>query len=169
MEGRYASGFTPKASVLATARDTKNPFTTRSERTTSVSWKISGRGMSKIGTLRSARLVEEVGVLNRTGGCSSGMDVEAMDTAGFGAMAKDRAITAEVRVMGTVATEKGKNAKTDTVAITGVNAVAKGIQPTPPTPKTDRVSSVVIRPTTMEVSQYNLRSRGKYIWGDATG
>ena len=84
MEGRYASSFTPKASVLATACDTKHPFMTRSERTTSVSWKTSERGMSKIGTLRSARLVEEIGVHNHMGGCSSGMNVEAVATAGSG-------------------------------------------------------------------------------------
>ena len=125
--------------------------------------------MSNIGALRSARAVEEVGFLNQTGGCSSRMNVEAVATAGSGAMAKNRDIMEEVGVMRTVATAKGKNAKTDTVAITGVNAVAKGIQPTPPTPKTDRVSSVVIRPTTMEVSHDTRRSGGINIWGGEMG
>ena len=70
-----------------------------------------------------------------------------MEKVGSGVTENYWVVTAEIRVMGTTATEAGMGIGT------GVHAGAKGIHATPPTPKMDRGSSEVIIPTATEVGR----------------
>ena len=89
--------------------------------------------------LRSKIAVEEVGVPNRT--CGNITDAQETDTTTAGP-----GVTAESKVA-------GPTAMIDIAVVTGVHVRAKGICPTPPTPKINKYSSAVKRPTVTEVIQ----------------
>ena len=59
----------------------------------------------------------------------------------------------------------GPTAMSDIAAGTGVHAGAKGINPTPSNPRTDRDKSEVRRPTAKELGWYECWRRGKRMGG----
>ena len=151
MAGRYVSGFITKVSASVTAHDPTYLFSAKPEHNKSASWNTAVQVMNKTLTLGSARAAAKVLVHTQTVGHRSETDLESTYTMGSVSMAKYRLITVELRFMEAIATEMGMDAKMDTEAVNGVHVSAKGINPTSTNPNTDRGSSDIIRPMTMEV------------------